>query len=210
MATTSPDNLFSPDGPNAYNLTVDMAAMQSSVQTALNGFKVRGGTTTQMNAYTANVGDYWSNTSDGYLYKRVGSTWQFAPGQVLASTSVTSGTTVTGAVGTNVLPAISTPTLPVGQTVKIVSSFAQYNTGVGNSVVRMNWRNNATNVTYATSDGSTESRNYSSTAGNVVSGGRSILFTTTTNAKVSAALWLSGTNSGVFNTDGTFLWIESA
>lgn len=36
MATTSPDNLFSPDAPSPYNLTVDLAAMQTSVQNALN------------------------------------------------------------------------------------------------------------------------------------------------------------------------------
>lgn len=36
MAITSPDNLFSPDAPSPYNLTVDLAAMQTSVQAALN------------------------------------------------------------------------------------------------------------------------------------------------------------------------------
>lgn len=36
MVTTSPDSLFSPDDANQYNLTVDMAAMQTSVQSALN------------------------------------------------------------------------------------------------------------------------------------------------------------------------------
>lgn len=35
MVTTSPDGLFSPDAPSQYNLTVDLAAMQVSVQTAL-------------------------------------------------------------------------------------------------------------------------------------------------------------------------------
>lgn len=35
MATTSPDNLYSPDSVNPYNLTVDLAAMQTSVQAAL-------------------------------------------------------------------------------------------------------------------------------------------------------------------------------
>lgn len=207
MATTSPDNLFSPDGPNAYNLTVDLAAMQSSVQTALNGFKVRGGTTTQRNAYTATAGDYWSDTTTGYLYKWSGSVWLIAPGQVLAQGTVT--TNITGAVGTNVIPAISTPTLPIGQSFKVMSSFGQYNTGVGNSVVRMNWRNNASNVTYGTADVALESRNYSTTSGNVVSGGRLGFGTTTVNAKVSAALWISGTNSGVFGNDLGYLWIES-
>lgn len=36
MAVTSPDNLFSPDGTSPYNWTVDAAAMQASVQAALN------------------------------------------------------------------------------------------------------------------------------------------------------------------------------
>ena len=35
MATTSPDNLWSPDGYDGWDLTVDLAAMQNSVQTAL-------------------------------------------------------------------------------------------------------------------------------------------------------------------------------
>lgn len=36
MATTSPNNLWSPDPGNSYNLTIDLAAMQASVQAALN------------------------------------------------------------------------------------------------------------------------------------------------------------------------------
>lgn len=50
MATTSPNNLWSPDAANAYNLTVDLAAMQATVQTALN---------TKQNSFTTTAG--WNN-----------------------------------------------------------------------------------------------------------------------------------------------------
>lgn len=39
MALTSPDNLWSPDPSDDYDLTVDLAAMQSSVQQAISGIK---------------------------------------------------------------------------------------------------------------------------------------------------------------------------
>lgn len=42
MATTSPDDLFSPDAPSPYNLTVDLAAMQTSVQAALTSVRGSG------------------------------------------------------------------------------------------------------------------------------------------------------------------------
>jgi len=77
MATTSPDNLFSPDGPNAYNLTVDLAAMQSSVQTALSGFGGRKGTTAQRNAYLplASNGEFYLDTSQGVTYQKISGAW---------------------------------------------------------------------------------------------------------------------------------------
>lgn len=77
MATTSPDNLYSPDATAAYNIPVDTAAMQSSVQTALNGFSFRKGTTTQMNAYLATAvnGEYWLNTTDNRPYQKISGAW---------------------------------------------------------------------------------------------------------------------------------------
>lgn len=41
MATTSPDNLYSPDSTTAYDIPVVTAAMQSSVQTALNSVRAQ-------------------------------------------------------------------------------------------------------------------------------------------------------------------------
>lgn len=50
MATTSPDNLWSPDAVDDYALTTDLAAMQDTVQDALTG--IRGGL-----AYRADLTD---------------------------------------------------------------------------------------------------------------------------------------------------------
>ena len=65
MATTSPDNLFSPDASDDYDLVVDWAASMTSVQNALtkraNSYK---GTAAQRTAFTtATIGDLWQDTS---------------------------------------------------------------------------------------------------------------------------------------------------
>src|SRR5690348_7375396 len=77
MATTSPDNLVSPDGTAVYNLTIDLAAMQSSVQTALNGFGGRKGTTSQRTAYLplASNGEFYLDTSQGVTYQKISGAW---------------------------------------------------------------------------------------------------------------------------------------
>lgn len=66
MATTSPDNLWSPDAGDEYDLTVDMAASMQSVQAALekraNSYR---GTSGQRVAFSsqARVGDHWQDTN---------------------------------------------------------------------------------------------------------------------------------------------------
>lgn len=56
MATTSPDNIWTPDAGDDYALTVDLAAMADSVQNAL---KTRDG----VNA-AVSLGVYWKNHPD--------------------------------------------------------------------------------------------------------------------------------------------------
>lgn len=136
--------------------------------------------------------------------------WRFTPGQVLASmvgpVPNTSGTGVINGV------IISTPILPLGQMVKIIADFSQYNAGAaGISAVRTAWRNSATDVSFATNDGFVTSRAASPSSAAVVSGrGVNALFTTTAAAKVSAAIYTETASSGIYGADGTHLRIESA
>lgn len=151
-------------------------------------------------------------TSDTKLeWFRVGSDWFLTPGQVL--TSMVGPTTNTIGSGTLVGSVISTPVLPIGQQVKIIASFSQYLTsGTGAPAADIRWRNNAADVTNTTYDGAAVSRVQIATAGTVSSGrGANLLFTTTTNAKVSVGLWVGGgATSGVFGADGTYMRVESA
>lgn len=66
MATTSPDNIWTADNSDEYDLAVDLAATATSIQTALekraNSYK---GTSAQRVAFqsTARVGDLWQDTN---------------------------------------------------------------------------------------------------------------------------------------------------
>ena len=66
MATTSPDEIYSPDAGQQYALTQDLLAMADSVQDALTdvrtGIRTFAGTNSARNAVTPNVGDYWTTT----------------------------------------------------------------------------------------------------------------------------------------------------
>lgn len=70
MATTTPDNLFSPDPTSPYNLVADWATSMSSVQSALvlraNAYV---GTSAQRIAFTtAPEGAHWQDTNGQKLY----------------------------------------------------------------------------------------------------------------------------------------------
>lgn len=56
MATTSPDNLWSPDAADDYSLTVDWAASMDTVQDAFNARQPVPGVVT--------MGQYWKNHPD--------------------------------------------------------------------------------------------------------------------------------------------------
>lgn len=81
MATTSPDNLFSPDASSQYALTTDLATMQSTVQSALNSrANFYRGTSTQRTALStagqAQNGTYWADTNGTQrLYRYNGTAW---------------------------------------------------------------------------------------------------------------------------------------
>lgn len=76
MATTSPDNIRTPDSGDAYNLVPDLATLAGDVQAALtrraNSYI---GTTAQMNATAAPNGTQWYNTTTNTEYLRQGGTW---------------------------------------------------------------------------------------------------------------------------------------
>lgn len=73
MATTSPDNIWTPDSGDDYALTVDLARTADDVQDAItslrNARRYRSGTTTERDAWSApGWGAMWGNTTTGELY----------------------------------------------------------------------------------------------------------------------------------------------
>lgn len=213
MATTTPDDIWTPDAGDNYALTTDLAATANTIQDALTSIRTtngsRKGTTTERNSATAVNGDYWSDTTTGFLYRYNGTKWLIAAGQVLAS-MVGPTSSIGGTAGTLIGTIISTPVLESGQKFKLMANFSQFSSTSAASEVQTRWRNNASDVSYTTADGVVSSR----TAGpaNIVDGGRGAgaILTTTANAKVSAGIWTASANSAVYGQDGTHLWIESA
>ena len=79
MATTSPDNIWTQDSADNYDLVVDAAATATSIQTALvaraNSYT---GTTTQRTAFTASApeGTLWSDINgEKFLWIKQGASW---------------------------------------------------------------------------------------------------------------------------------------
>lgn len=79
MATTSPDDIYSPDNTKAYALTADLGAMAGSVQAALwKRTWYYMGTDAQRLALTApdlRNGIIWEDITNGNIWQRKGSTW---------------------------------------------------------------------------------------------------------------------------------------
>lgn len=210
MATTTPEALWSPDPGTSFVPTTDLALMQSTVQTAFNAVNSRKGTTTQRNAYPAVSGDYWYDTTLGALMVRSGTTWLYAPGQILGYMSA--GSNYTGASGTLVGSMVSTPVLPVGQRVMVTASYSQFSPNAGGqSQIRLAMRNNSANVQVSINDKKSDTRGYSPTAGAVVNTSTpTFLYTTALGARITAAIYLANSTSGVFGGDGIELWVASA
>lgn len=139
MAVTSPDNIWSPDAGDDYALTVDLAAMADTVQDAIDsvrgGTGSRRGTNTERDASAPTTGDLWVSTNDGYVYRWSGTTWLYAPGQVIGNFSYTGANS--GGGGSPVGGTAVTPSLPVGQRVKITSRISQYLTVAGTTTAAM-------------------------------------------------------------------------
>ncbi len=75
MATTTPDNLWTPDSGDDYALTVDLAATADTVQTALNnrkGFRTGNGAPTGT-GYS--VGSEYMDEATGFIYWFNGTQW---------------------------------------------------------------------------------------------------------------------------------------
>lgn len=78
MATTSPDNLRTPDPGDPYNLVPDLATLSGDVQTALNKRSVTSGTVAQRTAFTASAtaGWLWQDTdSIKMIWRKDGAAW---------------------------------------------------------------------------------------------------------------------------------------
>lgn len=217
MATT-PRGIFSPDDPDAYDLTVDWAATADSVDSALDDLEARvpnlglsrAGTDA---ARTALAGadlvpglEFWT-TDTRLSWRYDGAKWIVAPGQILGQMESSASPTASGAlIGT----VVTVNGLAVGQRVRIVSSgvgAALTTAGVVTHAIAV--RNNASPVTSSASDKSVTSRSYAPAGGGVVTmPGVSYLFTTTSTAPLTAALFnIAGL---VYGVDGQRLMVISA
>lgn len=100
MATTSPDNLWSPDPTGNYNLVADLATMQTSAQTALvKRANMYVGTSTQRTAFTtAPEGVHWQDTNGSKLeYVRKSGAWvEAVPKQLIAVGGISVAQNTTG------------------------------------------------------------------------------------------------------------------
>lgn len=215
---TTPRGIWTPGDSDDWDLVTDLAAFAVSVDTAIGAVAATVPLPTRylgldaariaLAAPDLRNGIEFQTTDTNLVWTRRSGAWFIAPGQVLGMMEQ-QGANQGGA---NVLAGsiVSTPALPVGQRVKITASFSQFNQGVaGTSVVNVNARNNATDVSATVFDKSAPSRVYGPSAG-VVQGGRIMTLTTTVAAKVSAAIYTTNAASFVYNADITTLMIESA
>lgn len=216
---TTPRGIWTPSDSDDFDIITDMAATAVSVDDAITaamaGVPLPAryiGTDAQRLAMTApnlRNGIEFQTTDTNLVWQRSAGIWSLVPGQILAS-GIGPTTSSTGA-GTLVGSIISTPVLPVGQRLKIVSSFSQYTNGTGTSVIDTKIRNNAANVSVADFDMNVPSRAYNAGGALVTSGrGCTALFTTTTAAKVSMGIFVASAASILYGLDGTHYWIESA
>ena len=112
MATTSPDNIWTQDSADGYDLVIDAAATAASVQAALtaraNSYK---GTTAQRTAFTATApeGTTWADTNgDKILWIKQGAVWVRVWPDVPAPVPPALGTfTFSSGWGTNSVVALS-------------------------------------------------------------------------------------------------------
>lgn len=216
MPTTIPDDLYSPAGGAGYNIPVETAAMQDSVQDALNNLRTqvptltpyRTGANADRIALTG-VGaglKFWAtDTKLEWVYD--GSKWLVSPGQILGSMESSASPTAANALIGSV---VTISGLSVGQRLRVVSSPVGASlASAGTTTYAAAIRNNASAVTATAFDKSVVSRAYAPPGALVCSiPGVTYLFTTTSTANVTAALFNGSGN--VYGADGQRLMIVSA
>lgn len=123
MATTSPDDIWTPDSGDDYALTVDLAAMADTVQDALNTVKTyQVGTDAQRTALSGaslfkGLKFYANDTNLEWVYN--GTDWKLAPAY-LGTVTQTSNLSLTGSF--QELPGMSFQFVsPVACTIKITA-----------------------------------------------------------------------------------------
>ena len=118
MATTSPDNIWTQDSADNYDLVVDAAATATSIQTALvaraNSYK---GTTAQRTAFTATApeGTTWADTNgEKILWIKQGAVWVRVWPQEYVTPAIQTGIVSVTPIANTVVP--YTVTFPVAFT----------------------------------------------------------------------------------------------
>lgn len=114
MATTSPDNIFSPDLSNPWLQTVDLAAMADSVQGALNGVRAErsdfnqqfyGPAAARGTLTGVNLGDTYQDTDGARVMHRYDGQWRAWESEWISWTPVLSAGAGSFAVGNGTLSA---------------------------------------------------------------------------------------------------------
>lgn len=115
MATTNPDEIWTPDSGDDYALTTDLAATADTVQIALNKYKnLFYGTNTERTNFTGPLrkeGVFWYVPSTGYM-------WQFLSGDWVNLGGYQPWTTLVAASGWTAGTGLNAPqVMKVGNTV---------------------------------------------------------------------------------------------
>lgn len=103
MATTSPDNIWSPDSGDDFKPTIDLPAMADSIQDAfLANTHHFIGTTTQREAAesSASAGQMWWDTTLSRMFVHNGATWKYMWKENATPHAIAAGTASVSASGT--------------------------------------------------------------------------------------------------------------
>ena len=150
MATTSPDEIYSPDAGQQYALTQDLLLMADSVQGALLDRAVQLSGSGAPGSLAADPGARYRDTATGREYLRVGSSW-YRTGLGFWTTtgeSLASGSTVAqGGVGTITTFSLGSSLAPSGGRLSVSGSIYLGQSIVSNFGGAIRFRRGATVIT---------------------------------------------------------------
>lgn len=178
---------------------------QTHLYTAPAGATVLIRNATELAAWTPAAGSSVYRLDRQWVERHDGTAWRVAPGTVLASTVSTTSN------GTSTTPSAhaKTPVLPVGQKVKIRAWYAASGVSVGGANASLRWLNTGADVTSATGSSKGARIYFPISATAFTQSPLETLFTTTSAAEISAAMFPS-TNCVLYGVDEIIVEIVAA